>query len=435
MRRTPFVVLAAAMISTATPAFSGPPRIRLVEFRAPLTSASAERILRSIDDADASGDALVLIELDTPGGLLDETQRTVQKILAARTPVVVWVGPAGARAGSAGFFLLLAADVATMAPGTRAGASSAIDAMRGGTKDDVLLEKVNQDSAALLRSLAEHRGRDVAAAEAAVLATRSYSDADAQRLGLIDLVAGSKEELIDALNGREVHRFDGTPITLATHGAEIVRSHFGRAHRFREFLASPEIAALLLIIGLGGLYLEFTHPGLILPGATGVVCLVLFAATARILPVSLTGVLLVVLALVLFALELKFTSHGLLTAAGFVSLLVGGRFLIDGPIPELRVGLGLFLPAAIVLTAFCVLAVRLVARAAGSPVRTGAAGLTGETGTVTQDLGLEGKVFVHGEIWDAVADRPLTRGTRVRVVRVDDLRLRVEPIPVRAQES
>lgn len=429
MRRFLLVVAFLAVSAGTVPSSGADPVIRLVTFEAALTMPSANRIVAAIDEADRAGESLVLIELDTPGGFSNAMDKTLHRMLNAKTPVVVWVGPAGARAGSAGFFLLLAADVAAMAPGTRAGASSVVYGRGKNEEGDILLKKANQDAAALARTIAEHRGRNVQAAERAVLDAASFTDKAALEADLIDFVARSREDLLAQLHGREVKRFDQTTITLSTREARFVETTFDWKQDVMEFLATPEIAALLLLLGLGALYLELTHPGLILPGVTGLVCLVLFAMSASILPISVIGLLLILLSVVLFVLELKFVSHGLLTAGGLAALIAGGLLLVEGPIPELRLHLSFVLPSALALTALCAVAVRLAAQARRAPVVTGVQGLTGEQGTVTRAVDPEGKVFVHGEIWDAVSPAsPLAPGARVRVVRVDDLRLTVEPL-------
>jgi len=411
-----------------------PPVVRLVEFEAAITPISARRITQAIEDAEREGDALVLVRLDTPGGMVDSMESIVKKMLSAKVPIAVWVGPSGAKAASAGFFVLVAADVAAMAPGTRTGAASTVYGFGGENREgDVLLKKANQDLAALIRSIAERRGRNAEACEAAVFEATAYEEGVALERGLIDLVVGSQEALLAALDGREVHRFDGTAVVLRTTDATFATSEFSFRHRVMEFLATPAVASILLLIGVLGLYVEFTNPGAILPGVVGALCLLLFAITAQVLPVSAIGILLIVLAIFMFVLEIKVTSFGLLTLGGAVSLVVGAILLIDGPIPELRVPLPVILPTALLIAALCALAMRLALRAHTAKVTTGVEGLVGECGTVTKDLDPEGKVQVHGEIWDAATSEPAVgRGTRVRVVAVENMRLIVEAVDARS---
>jgi len=426
MTRLAICTLAALVL--LQPALAAEPVVRLVEFEMAITPISAKRIIRAIDDAEADGDSLVLIELDTPGGLVQSMEDIVKRMLAAEVPIVVWVGPAGAKAASAGFFLLISADVAAMAPGTRAGAASTV--YLGESKDgDVHLKKSNEDLAALLRSIAEHRGRQPEICEKAVFAAKAYEESVALKEGLIDLVVADRESLMEQLDGREVRRFDGTVVTLETSGAQFVTSQFSFQHKLMEFIATPALAALLLMIGMYGLYVEFTHPGVVLPGVVGVLCLILFGLTAQILPVSVTGILLIVLAIVMFILEIKVVSYGMLTLGGAACLVFGSMMLIDGPIPELRVPLEVVLPTSILIAVLCALTVHLVIKARQVQVSTGAEGLKGKTGTAAASLSPEGKVFIHGEIWNASSvSGPIAEGARVRVIRVDELRLTVEAV-------
>jgi membrane-bound serine protease (ClpP class) len=422
-------VLLAAPVEAAAPA------VRFVDFATTVNPVTALRITAAIDDAEREGDELVLIQLDTPGGFVDSMEPIVKRLLSAEVPVVVWVGPSGARAASAGFFVLIAADLAAMAPGTRTGAASTV--MIGGENraDDVLLKKSNEDLAALVRSIAERRGRNVAAAERAVFEAKAYEERVAQEEGLIDLVADSRDALLRALDGREVRRFDGTTAVLHTAGARLVQSSFPLRQRFMELLAQPWLAFLLLLGGLAGLYVEFTHPGVVFPGVAGALCLLLFFLSAQVLPISAIGVLLVLLAIVMFILEVKVTSYGMLTVGGIVSLIIGSLILVEGPIPELRVPLGLVLPASLTMGLLCALAMALALRAQRAPVATGIEGLVGRVGSVTRELAPAGKVLVMGELWNALSTGPsIAPGARVRVVRVHGLELTVEPLAAGGEE-
>ncbi len=422
------LILAAFWLLLAAPA-AAEPKVRLVDFDDVVTPVSAARVIAAIDLADRDGEDLVLIRLDTPGGLVTSLERIVQRELSAKTPVVCWVGPAGAKAASAGFLILIASDVAAMAPGTHTGAAAVISSLFGANpENDVGLKKASSDVAARARTLAEHRGRNVEACEKAVLAAEAYTDGQALKEGVIDLVAPSVDDLLRQLDGREIKRFDGSTKRLATAGARIVRQEVTFREEVLGFLANPLVAYLLLLIGLGGLYVELSHPGLVFPAVMGVLCLLLFAFSAQILPVSAIGILLILLGIVLFVLEIKIVSHGMLTVGGLVCLVLGSLVLFRGPIPELRLPLVAVLPASLTLAAACALAVRLAVRAQRSPVATGVEGLAGETGDVVADVDPEGKVFVHGEIWDAVsASGPIRKGARVRVTRVEAMRLYVEP--------
>lgn len=261
-----------------------------------------------------------------------------------------------------------------------------------------------------------------------MFAAEAYTDTVALNTGIINLVAKDRDDLLRQLDGRDVRRFDGSTVRLTTQGARFEQTEVGARQKVMEFIASPYVAYLLFLLGVGGLYVEMTHPGLVFPGVIGVACLILFAFASQILPVSTIGVLLILLAIVLFVLEIKVTSYGMLTVGGILCLLVGSTMLFKGPIPEMRLPLYVALPPSLALGALCAFAVRLAVRAQRTKVATGVEGLTGEVGDVTRDLEPEGMVFVHGETWNAVSSSgPIPRGARVRVVKVENLRLTVEP--------
>ncbi len=429
MRKLVIGALWAAAVAVASAPASAS-TIREVAVDGAITPVTVMKFERAIADASAAGDDLILVTLDTPGGLADSTWEIVKAVLASKVPVAVWVGPAGAHAASAGFYILMSADVSGMAPGTRTGAAATV--YGGGQKSeegDVLLKKANEDAKALLRSMAERRGRNAEAAEKTVTDALAYTETEALAAHLVDLVEPDRDAFLRALDGREVKRFDGSSVVLHTSDPKFVESKFDLRGKILEFVAHPAVAFLLLTIGSLALWVEFSHPGLILPGVVGVLCLLLFAFSAQALPVSALGVLLILLAMVLFILEIKVTSYGLLTAAGIGCLLLGSLMLIDGPIPELRVPLSVVLPTVAGMSVVVVFVIGLVSRAQRARVGTGVEGLAGEIGRVTVTLAPEGKVFVHGEIWDAAAAAgEVPVGTRVRVVRVENLTLVVEPV-------
>jgi membrane-bound serine protease (ClpP class) len=426
-RLAPVLIVLACFVAGA--AQSEDPVIRLVEFEAPITAISAMRITKAIDAAEEAGDEFVLIVLDTPGGMVVSMEKIVKRMLAAEVPIVVWVGPSGAKAASAGFFLLISADLAAMAPGTRTGAASTVYGTKESKEDDVLLKKSNEDLAALIRSIADRRGRDVEACEKAVFEAKAYEEQVALEKGLVDLIAADREDLLEQLDGREIKRFDGSTATLRTSGSSFVVTEFSLRHEFMEILAVPAVAAFLLFAGLLGIYVEITHPGVVFPGVAGALCLLLFALSAQVLPISTIGVLLIVLALVMFILEIKVTSFGMLTLGGAVALVIGGWMLVEGPIPELRVPLEFVIPLALAITLVCAFVVRFAIRAHRARIATGQEGLVGEVGRVSEDLSPEGKVFVHGEIWNAVtAGGPIAEGSRVKIIGVDEMTLTVAPV-------
>ncbi len=412
-----FLLLSALAVEAAT--------VRRLTFEGAVYPASVQRVIRAIEAAELEGDALVLIEMNTPGGRVDSTQELVQKMLASRVPVAIWVGPSGAHAASAGFVLLTAADLAAMAHGTRTGASTVIGS--GESKpDDVGLKKANEDMAALMRSIAKQRGRDVEAAEKAVREAASYTEGEALELGLIDRVIDDPVAWLEELNGTTVRRFDGTEEVLDLTDMVFVESREELKYRFLLWLGQGEVVYLLLMIGLAGLYFELQNPGMILPGAIGVTALVLFALGSQMLPVSWLGVALILLGLFLYALEVKITSMGLLAVAGTVAVLAGSLMFIDSPIPELRLSLWIVLPTVITLAAFATLVVGAVVRAQRARIATGGEALIGAPAEVVEVDGTSVQVLVHGEIWNATPERgTLEPGDAVHVIGRDGLNLRV----------
>lgn len=380
--------------------------------------------------ADAAGAAAVVLELDTPGGLGTSMHEMTKDILAARTPVVVYVAPSGAQAASAGFFLLLAADVAAMAPGTRTGAAHPVGPS-GESLTGTMGQKVEQDAAAAIRSLAARNGRDVKAAEQAVMTSRSFSAEEAVAAHLADLVTPSLPELLRALDGRQV-RAAGAParpgIVLHTAGAVTTEVEMTAAQKLLSALAHPELAYLLLTLGGVGLFFEITHPGTLMPGVFGAMALLLAFFGLSLLAVNYVGAALILLGIGLFVAELKAGGHGVLALSGAVSLIIGSLLLFSSPEPELRVSLEwITVVTLLTLAAVCML-LAAAWRARRRPVRTGAEGLLHERGVARSELRPQGKVFVHGELWDATAEQPVAAGEAVEVIEVRDMTLAVRPL-------
>ena len=389
----------------------------------------SEYIAQGIAEADAAGARAVVIQLDTPGGLMDSTREITTAILGAKTPVIVWVGPEGAHAASAGFFLLAAADVAAMAPGTNAGAAHPV----GGDGEDIpgaMGKKVEEDAAAQIRALAVRRGRNVELAEAAVRESRSFTAGEALEGKLIDVVAPDLPALLKAVEGREIVRGPKrTPLRIS--GAPVREIEMPAFRKALSNLAHPNVALALLVLGGLGLYFELMHPGAVLPGVVGSICLVLAFWALSVLPFRSAGVALVLLALLFFIAEVKVTSYGLLTVAGIVSLVLGSMLLFDSPEPALRASGGLVAMLSVFAGAMAALIAWMAFRRSRLPVRTGKEGMIHRRGTARTALNPEGKIFVHGEIWTAVADGatvPIEAGDPVEVVGVDDLILRVRSL-------
>ncbi len=411
---------AALFLAVATPATA---EIPVVELDGVVHAITAAHVVQAIDRADAEGAPLVVIRLDTPGGLDTSMRQIVDHMLNCRTPVAVWVGPSGARAASAGFIILVAADVAAMAPGTNTGAAHPVSGL--GKMDEVMSEKVTSDAAAYIRGKAERRGRNAEMAEKAVVESRSFTETEALELGLIDLVAKDVPDLLAQLEGREVTRFDGTRVTLRLEGQATRDVRMDWRQAILSFVATPEILFLLLLGALAGLGTEISHPGLIFPGVLGVLCLILFLFASQIIPVNWAGVLLIILAIVLFIAEVKVTSYGLLTVGGLVAMILGAMMLIDSSLPELRISPWTLVPIVLVFAAFTLALVRLVVQAQLRQPRTGMEGLVGQTGEAVTDLAPEGWVQVQGERWLARAEEPVAQGEAIQVVSGEGLRLRV----------
>jgi membrane-bound serine protease (ClpP class) len=389
-------------------------------------AVSDEFIERAIAEARQNNDEALLIELRTPGGMEDAMRRIVNRILASPVPVIVYVSPSGSRAASAGFFILEAADVAAMAPGTNTGAAHPVT-LGGEKMDDVMKQKVGNDAAALIRALAAKRGRNVAAADSAVLQSKSFSDQEALRLGLIDIVAASENALLRDLDGKTIRRFNGSTLKLELKGPVRVLEMTTR-QKVLSFIMNPNVAFLLFTLGIFFLWIEVNHPGAILPGVLGALAIVLAVIALNILPTRFAALALILLAFVLFALEAIYTSHGVLGVGGAIALFLGGLMLVEGPIPELRVHWGTALAASLGLAAIAVFLATLVVRSHRRRPTTGDAGMIGEIGTAETDLSPQGRVFVHGELWSAVATSPITKGDRVVVRAMRGLELEVEPL-------
>ena len=390
----------------------------------PITADYLQRGLREAANLHAQA---VIVSMGTPGGLLESTRVMVEAIENSPVPVVIFISPTGSRAGSAGFFLLEAADIAAMAPGTNAGAAHPI--VEGRQIDPILKEKIENDAAAFLRSYTSRRGRNVEAAEDAVRNSKSYSDEEALKLKLIDLVTTDDASLMAALDGREIHRFDGSTQTLHLKDAAIVTTAPSLRERLLSKLADPNLAVLLLVLGALLIYLEFNVPGTVVPGSLGTLFIVLGLFGLNLLPVRHTAIVLLVAAFVLMLLESKFTSHGVLALAGIVSLVVGLATLVDGPIPEMRVHTSTALGAGLGFGAISFGLAWIALRARRSKVLTGPQAMIGGTAIVRTPLAPTGQVEIRGELWQASlrGQATLAPGSAVSVRAIEGLVLIVEP--------
>jgi membrane-bound serine protease (ClpP class) len=386
---------------------------------------TAERIERALDQAAAHKDDAVIIELNTPGGLLDSTREIIKKILASPVPVLIYVTPSGSRAASAGFFILESADVAAMAPGTNTGAAHPVT-LGGGQMDSVMKEKIENDTAALMRSIVSKRGRNVDVAETAVRQSKSFTDSEALSQKLIDYVAANEQDLFRQIASKPVKRFDGQTVSLNLVGKPERVLDATLKERILSYIMDPNVAFILLAIGALALYAEFNHPGAVIPGTVGVVFILLAIFALNLLPTRFAAVVLILASFVLFALEAKFATHGVLAIGGITTLVIGGLLLVDAPIPEMRVNLATALAVSIPLGAITVFLMSIALRARRNKVVTGAEGLVGEVAIAQTALVPAGKVFVHGELWDAVASGNVPAGEKVVVRKVNGLQLQVE---------
>jgi membrane-bound serine protease (ClpP class) len=387
---------------------------------------TAEYIGRAIELAATNHDQAVLIEMNTPGGLVDSTRDIIDKITASHVPVIVYVTPSGSRAGSAGIFILEAADIAAMSPGTNAGAAHPV--MLFGKPDETMMKKIENDAAALMRSVAAKRGRNVELAESAVRESKSFTEQESLDKKLIDYVASDEQDLFRQISGKSFKRFDGTAVTLNLTGQAVRVYDMTLKERILSYIMDPNVTLIILMIGALCLYVEFNHPGAVVPGTIGVIFLVLAAFAMHLLPIRYAALAMILVAFLLFAAEAKFASHGILTTGGIVLLTLGGLLLVDGPIPEMRVHLLTALAVSIPLGLITAFLMTIALRARRNKVVTGEQGLVGEVGIAQTALAPSGKVFVHGELWDAVSAVPVPAGERIVVRQVDGLTLRVDPV-------
>jgi membrane-bound serine protease (ClpP class) len=388
---------------------------------------SASYVSEGIKHAKDIGAQAVILRLDTPGGLADSMREVVETILSSPVPVITWVGPNGARAASAGFFILLAGDVAVMAPGTNAGAAHPVTAT-GQKIEDVMEKKIVSDASAYIRSYTAKRGHNAQMAESAVTESRSFTAEEALKDNLIDAVISDVQGIIDQYDGKEIRRFDGRPVRLHLHGASIQTTQMTARQKILSRVLDPNLALILALAGLLGLYVEITHPGLIAPGIIGAISLILALFAFNMLPVNWAGAALILLAIVLFVLEATVTSHGLLAIGGIIAMIAGGLMLVEGPIPQLRVRLSTALGLAFPFAIITVVLVRLVYLSHRRKSIVGEEAMVGEVGIAKTDVHKEGKVLVHGEYWNACSERPIPAGARVRVIKVHGLTIEVEQV-------
>ena len=402
----------------------------LVRVDGAINPVVADFIAAQLAAANAAGAPAFLLEIDTPGGLDTAMREIIQAILASKAPVIVYVAPSGARAASAGALITLAADFAVMAPGTNIGAATPVSiSPGGGGMDDTMKQKVVNDAVAYARSLAEQRGRNVDWAERIVRDGASTAASEALELKVIDLIAESRSDLLEKLDGRRYLR-EGQERFLKLAGAEPVLREMGWGKRILDAVSSPTVAYLLMMLGILGIFFEISQPGVILPGVVGTLAILLALFAFQALPINYVGVLLILLALVLFILEIKVISYGMLSVGGVIALTLGSLMLIDSPNPALRISLAVIVSTVISCAGFIIFCLWFVTRAQQRRVVTGREGLAGEHGQAVTAVGDSGTVFVNGEYWDASADEELPAGAEVEVIDIGkQMRLKVRAIP------
>lgn len=423
--KTKLLGIAAIMLFLliATEVLAEQSEVYIIKVADAISPGTADFIKTGIKTAEEKAATVIIIELDTPGGLAESMRLIVQNILGSKVPVVVFVSPSGARAASAGVMITMAADVAAMAPGTNIGAAHPVGA-GGKDIDGTMSEKIINDMVAQAQSVAEQRGRNAQWVEAAIRESVSVTETEALKENIIDLIAQDTDDLIKQLNGREL-REKGV-LNLAN-PKKVVLEETLRT-KILKTISNPNIAYILMMIGLAGLYFELSHPGAIFPGVIGGIALILAFFAMQTLPVNYAGILLIVLAIIFFIMEMKITSYGLLSVAGIVSLLLGSLMLFEAPTADMKLSLRVVLPTVILISGFFVAVASLVFRAQISKPATGSMGLVGEIGVVKKALTPEGKVFVHGELWNARAKEPLDQNVKVRVVKVVNLIVEVEAV-------
>ncbi len=423
-------ILLSAMLSVRVVA--APPRVVAVDVDGMVHPVTVDIVSHAIAKASEQHAALLIVRLNTPGGLMDAMRAVIEKLVASPVPVATYVTPSGGRAASAGFFLLEAGDIAAMAPGTNTGAAHPV--AFGAQMDAVMKQKVENDAAASLRSLVGKRGRNSALAETAVRESKSFTEKEALDNHLIELIAANERDLMAQLDGREITRFDGSRTKLHVAGATMLTYERTLRQKILSAISDPNIALILLVLGALGIYAEFSAPGLIAPGVVGAILALLGLSAISVLPINGLGAALLILSIVLFILEAKFTSHGILGLGGAIAMVLGAVMLIDTPEPELRIRLSTALALAIPFSIITVLLVSLVVQARRNKVVTGAEAMVGEVGVVISEVAGDvrpatGKVLVRGEYWDAVALVRVPAGSPVRVTAIDRLMLTVEPVP------
>lgn len=412
------------LICFLVPSFILPAKadITVIKVEGVVNPVMSEFITKNINDSTSNNDEVLVIELDTPGGLDTSMRSIVKKINSSAVPVAVYVSPGGARAASAGVFITMAAHIAAMAPSTNIGAAHPVGL--GGNMDETMAEKAVNDASAYIKSIAEQRGRNAEWAEKAVRESVSITEAEALKLNVIDYIAQDTKSLLKTINGKTVATSIGSQ-TIKTDGINIVYKKISFRHKVLNIISNPNVAYLLMLLGFYGIFFELTSPGSIFPGVIGAISLILAFYAFQTLPVNYAGLMLIILAILLFILEIKVTSYGLLSIGGIIAMSLGSIMLIDSPLPFLRISYSVIIPSIILTVLLFIITISLVVKAHRKKPETGLEELIGMEGEARSDVHKKGQVFVHGEIWEAWSDEPLNARSIIIVESVKGLKLKV----------
>jgi len=421
------VRLLPLLLTAATCLFAQAGHVVRVDLDRVIHPLSAELVRQAVEQAETESASAVLITLNTPGGLLSATEEINQAIIASEKPVITYVMPSGGRAASAGFLILVTGDVAAMAPGTNTGAAHPV-LLGGGEMDAIMKQKVENDAAASVRAIAEKRGRDAELAQAAVIESRAFTEQEALDSNLIDLVAADIPSLLKELDGRTVLRFNDKEEILSLAGASVVPIELSFRQRILLPLTDPNLAFILLAVGALGIYIEFTNPGLVFPGVFGGLLLIVGMMALSLLPINWAGAALIVFGLTCFVLEAFTVANGIFTVGGAIAMVLGAVMLIDTGIPELSISWGTALAVTIPFAVVTAFLLGLAVRSFRLKVQTGVEGMIGEEGVAKTEVADDGRVFIHGELWNASSSQPIPAGARVRITAVRGLRLQVESV-------
>lgn len=424
MRRI-FVIALLLILFIPTQSSADSPQIYLIRVEGVINPVTSEFILKSILKAEKEGFTAIIIELDTPGGLDTSMRSIIKAINGSSIPVIVYVAPSGARAASAGVFITMAAHVAAMAPGTNIGAAHPVG--MGGKMDKTMVEKATNDAVAYIKSIAQRRGRNQKWAEDAVRKSVSITAQEALNKKVVDLIAENRDDLLAKLDGIEVETVSGK-VMIKGKGATIVEGRMGTRLKILGMISDPNVAYILMLLGFYGLFFELTNPGAIFPGVIGGICLILAFYSFQTLPVNYAGLLLIILAIIMFVLEVKIASHGVLTIGGIVAMIIGSLMLFESPGPFVKLSLALIIPAVLVTAAFFTITIGLAFKAWRRKPVTGTEGLVGLAGVAHTDIGEDGMALVRGEYWQAFSDEPIARGDKIMVESVDGLKIKVKPL-------